>query len=317
VLTRSVPGGNGNKTHSRLAGSLGESAGGGRPVADYYALIARAIGGGGTVESRRSIYDRARSAQLTQLRKLEPPLNEAEIDRERLALDEAIHRVECEAVGGSRANVTNGTRHNRESRRAVVRTESEGPQKVLADRPRGALKAKSKNSPTANDFSLLSNPFILLRVTPSSTAFEIKQAYEDAVEDEIASAEVLQRAQQSLLTPKLRIDAELGGFLDVRPELASRIVAKLEQSAGRKELEQELVSLHALPKSNVLAHLGTQSPLGVPELFELLQAQAIIAIGSTCDAVLEARELAGAGRVDREAVAEALGRLEDRQIRGV
>jgi hypothetical protein len=285
-------------------------------VADYYALIARAVGGAGTDESRRSIYDRARAAQLTQLRKREP-LSEAEINRERLALEEAIHRVECEAVGGSQTNVTNRTLDNREPRRAAVRTELERPQKVITDCPGGALKAKSKNAPTANDFSLLSNPFILLRVTPSSTAVEIKQAYEDAVEDEIAPANVLQRAQQSLLTPKLRIDAEVGGFLDVRPELVSRIVAKLEQSAGRKELEQELVSLHALPKSNVLTHLGSQSPLGISALFELLQAQATVPIGSACDAVIEARELAGCGRVDREAVAKALTRLEDRQIRGV
>jgi hypothetical protein len=245
-----------------------------------------------------------------QLRKLEPPLRETEINRARLALEEAIHRVEREAVGGSQTNITNRTLHNRQPRRPPGTTELEAPQKPIADRPGGALT-------TANGFSLLSNPFVLLRVTPSSTAVEIKQAYEDAVEDEIAPADVLQRAQQSLLTPKLRIDAEVGGFPDVRPELASRIVVKLEQSACRKELEHEFVSLHALPKSNVLAHLGSQAPLNAPALLELLQAQATIAIGSACDAVIEARELAGVGRVDREAVAEALARLEARQIRGV
>jgi hypothetical protein len=79
VLTRSVLGGNGKKTN--LVSSLGESAGGGRRVADYYASIARAVGGAGTDESRRSIYDRARTAQLTQLRKLEPRLSETEINR--------------------------------------------------------------------------------------------------------------------------------------------------------------------------------------------------------------------------------------------
>jgi hypothetical protein len=287
-------------------------------VADYYALIARAVGGVGSDETRRSIYDQARTAQLTQLRNLEPPLSETKINHQRLALEEAIRRVECEAAGGPGVSVqekqlTNGTPHHRQPPRA----EAEGPQKRLAGRCSEASKSKSRNAAAAPDFSLLSNPFVLLRVTPCSTALEIKQAYEDAVEDEIAPANILQRAQQSLLTPKLRIDAEVGGFLDVRPELASRIVAKLERSAGRKELEHELVSLHALPKTNVLAHLGSQSPLGVPALFELLQAQATVAIGSTCDAVIEARELAGAGRVDREAVAEALARLEDRQIKGV
>jgi hypothetical protein len=156
-----------------------------------------------------------------------------------------------------------------------------------------------------------------LRVTPCSTAPEIKQAYEDAIEDEIAPADILQRAQQSLLTPKLRIDAEVGGLLDVRPELAKRIIGKLEGNASREELEDELVSLHALPKSNVLAHLGSQSPLGVLELLQLLEAQATVAVGSVHDAVIEAREQAGVGKVDRQVVAEAVTRLEDRQIRGV
>jgi hypothetical protein len=286
-------------------------------VADYYALIARAVRGAGTDESRRSIYDRARTAQLTHLRKVHPPPSETEINRERLALEEAIDRVECEAIGGSQTNVTKRKPRDGQPRRAAVTTQLEFSQKVIADRPNGAWKAKSKNAVTANGFSLLSNPFVLLRVTPSSTAVEIKQAYEDAVEDEIAPADVLQRAQQSLLTPKLRIDAEVGGFLDVRAELASRIIVKLEQGAGQKELEHELASLHSLPKSNVFAHVGSQSPLGVSALFELLRAQATIAIGSACDAVIEARELAGVGRVDREAVADALARLEDRQIRGV
>jgi hypothetical protein len=291
-------------------------------VADYHALIARAVGGAGSNETRCSIYDRARTAQLTQLRKLEPPLSEIEINRERSALEEAIRRVERDAVDGLHANVQgkrsiSDTPHDRQPGRTHVNAELKGPQKPIGDRRNGASKPQSKNGAANTDFSLLLNPFVLLRVTPFSTALEIKQAYEDAVEDEIAPADVLQRAQQSLLTPKLRIDAEVGGFLDVQPELASRIVTKLQQSASRKQLEDELVSLHALPKTNVLAHLGSQSPLGVPGLFELLQAQATIAIGSACDAVMEARELAGAGRVDRELVAEALTRLEDRQIKAV
>jgi hypothetical protein len=74
-------------------------------MADYYALIARAVGGADSDESRRSIYNWARTAQLTKLRKLEPSLSEAEINRERLALEEAIRRSECGSDGGSRAIV--------------------------------------------------------------------------------------------------------------------------------------------------------------------------------------------------------------------
>jgi hypothetical protein len=69
-------------------------------MADYYPLIARAIGGldKNSGENRRALYDRARSALVSQLRGVEPPLDETDITRERLALEEAIRKVEAEAA---------------------------------------------------------------------------------------------------------------------------------------------------------------------------------------------------------------------------
>jgi hypothetical protein len=65
-------------------------------MADYYPLIARAIEGlsNRSPEARRSVYERARTALTDQLRSLDPPLSEADIERERLSLDDAIARVE-------------------------------------------------------------------------------------------------------------------------------------------------------------------------------------------------------------------------------
>jgi len=67
-------------------------------MADFYPILARAIAGlpDKSPEARRAVYDRARSALVAQLRSLDPPLGEAEIMRERLALDEAVSRVEAE-----------------------------------------------------------------------------------------------------------------------------------------------------------------------------------------------------------------------------
>jgi hypothetical protein len=68
-------------------------------MADYHALISRAVAGleHNTGENRRVLYDRARSALLNQLRGVDPPLDESDITRERLALEEAIRRVEADA----------------------------------------------------------------------------------------------------------------------------------------------------------------------------------------------------------------------------
>jgi hypothetical protein len=75
-------------------------------MADYYPLIARAIAGldpNASGESRRALYERARSALIAQLRSVEPALSEAEITRERLALEESVRRVEAEAVQRQRS----------------------------------------------------------------------------------------------------------------------------------------------------------------------------------------------------------------------
>ncbi len=70
-------------------------------MADYYPLIARAISGldpSAPAESRRALYERARTALISQLRGVQPALSEAEITRERLALEDAVRRVEADAV---------------------------------------------------------------------------------------------------------------------------------------------------------------------------------------------------------------------------
>jgi hypothetical protein len=69
-------------------------------MADYYPLISRAVAGleKNTGENRRALYERARGALLTQLRSLTPALNESDITRERLALEESIRKVEAESA---------------------------------------------------------------------------------------------------------------------------------------------------------------------------------------------------------------------------
>ncbi len=88
-------------------------------MADYYPLIARAVSGldKNTGENRRALYDRARAALVSQLRGVTPALDETDITRERLALEEAIRKVEAEAA----------------KRRADV-PEAEPPETSLRDR---------------------------------------------------------------------------------------------------------------------------------------------------------------------------------------
>jgi hypothetical protein len=75
-------------------------------MADYYPLISRAVSGldKNTGENRRALYDRARVALVNQLRGVQPALEESDITRERLALEESIRKVEAETAKRVRAD---------------------------------------------------------------------------------------------------------------------------------------------------------------------------------------------------------------------
>ena len=66
-------------------------------MADYQSLLTRAVAhlpNASVAAARQTIYDRARSALVTQLRSLRPPLPDSDIEREERALDNAIAQVE-------------------------------------------------------------------------------------------------------------------------------------------------------------------------------------------------------------------------------
>jgi predicted nucleotide-binding protein len=73
-------------------------------MADYYPLIARAVAGldKNTGDGRRVLYERARAALVAQLRGVTPALDESDVTRERLSLEEAIRKVEGESPRSTR-----------------------------------------------------------------------------------------------------------------------------------------------------------------------------------------------------------------------
>ena len=67
-------------------------------MAEYYPLLVRAVAAlpDAAPEARRQIYERARQALIGQLRKIDPPVPEADIERETRALDDAVAKLETE-----------------------------------------------------------------------------------------------------------------------------------------------------------------------------------------------------------------------------
>src|SRR5258708_17826042 len=81
-------------------------------MADYYPLIARAVAGldKNPGDARRALYERARAALVAQLRGVTPALDESDVTRERLALEEAIRKVEGESARQSTSRSDTATR---------------------------------------------------------------------------------------------------------------------------------------------------------------------------------------------------------------
>jgi hypothetical protein len=118
-------------------------------MTDYYPLIARAIAGldpNAPGESRRALYERARTALIAQLRGVEPPLSESVITRERLSLEEAVRKVESEAAQRARDATRAGpARVGDVVRRANVRQPAEPPH-VGAQAPNAQSAAREPGS---------------------------------------------------------------------------------------------------------------------------------------------------------------------------
>jgi hypothetical protein len=130
-------------------------------MADYYPLIARAVSGldKNTGENRRALYDRARTALVSQLRGVEPALDETDITRERLALEEAIRKVEAEAARRPRADVSESAaepslrdRGLRDFRETVAEAEGLGTAAAEAKRAAHATYESIPAEPGSHDF---------------------------------------------------------------------------------------------------------------------------------------------------------------------
>ena len=81
--------------------------GGGHPRSNYHRLIARAVKGldRSSAEARQLIYERARKALIAHLRFNQPGLPKEVIVKERLALEDAIRKIEAEATRKSRTEI--------------------------------------------------------------------------------------------------------------------------------------------------------------------------------------------------------------------
>jgi hypothetical protein len=122
-------------------------------MADYHPLIARAVAGleRNTGDARRALYERARTALVAQLRGVTPALSESDVTRERLALEEAIRKVEAESA---RQTLAEPAPQKEASRRVRA------PEMPRWDPPSGPASERTSSAPplTSRNDSLARKP---------------------------------------------------------------------------------------------------------------------------------------------------------------
>ncbi len=113
-------------------------------MAEYFPLLDRAVSGlpDQTLEARRSIYDRARTALIGQLRGMQPPIDEENIERENQALDAAIARIEARYLAPVEP---------KRIEPSAPATEPALPRPALSQRPRPPLSPRTSVAAPAAD----------------------------------------------------------------------------------------------------------------------------------------------------------------------
>lgn len=160
-------------------------------------------------------------------------------------------------------------------------------------------------------FSLDRNPFRIVGAVLESTLSEISDLVDDATLDgDVAEADLL-KAQQTLVTPRLRISAELSWLLGLSRKQQSRLFEDLRQG----KIEPLLKSLELLPElaaANIAAHL-CGSGRGSSEFIHLMaQAWSDLDEDYHLTVLNRARQAAGMPQVQMEPFKDAL--LELRQV---
>ncbi|HEX4004721.1 MAG TPA: hypothetical protein VHX60_00970 [Acidobacteriaceae bacterium] len=161
-------------------------------------------------------------------------------------------------------------------------------------------------------FDLVKNPFWLLRTSIRARKQDVLDALESAISDEIAPESELLRAQQIILAPKTRIEAELSWLPDLAPSRAAVIVGILATNPPREIALQLLDGVDGLSRANVAADICRRYPGQVDLLDQLTESYEALFLADIEEAINANRKIAGFTLVDSELLKEALSKIENR-----
>lgn len=160
--------------------------------------------------------------------------------------------------------------------------------------------------------SLVDNPFNLLGVSVRSNRDEIFSAYEDALIAGHHEEAVLQKAQQVLLNPRARLDAELTWMPELAPASARAAMAELTRGEfSPVDADRLLDGTTGLARANLAAALCRLFPGQFARVAALVNACGDITRAGAANTVISARSAAGFPPPDSALLDQAFIRLID------
>lgn len=161
---------------------------------------------------------------------------------------------------------------------------------------------------------LQANAFVVLGLAPSATNDSVIEAFEDLSADHPHDELFFVAARQTLLSPRQRLAAELGYFVDTPDSEACRLLHAVQKpEVDQSILRASTSRLSPLSRCNLLTHLVQVGPLDADLLVELVGAQAEIDWVTALRAVNHSRTAAGIVAASSTLLSEELQKVLQRQ----
>jgi peptidoglycan hydrolase-like protein with peptidoglycan-binding domain len=169
----------------------------------------------------------------------------------------------------------------------------------------------------ASTFDILRNPFILLGIAPSVSVSEIAEAYDDAIADANQLQADLAAARQAILSPPLRLAAEVSCLLDMPKQDWRSVLTALKSSQSLPALRKAFAKVAPLSRANLLAHLSAHAASDASTMVAWVEAQSKIDPDLICRELARLRSLARVAPPDGSAVRAALDQLRESHARAL
>jgi hypothetical protein len=167
------------------------------------------------------------------------------------------------------------------------------------------------------NFDLTKNAFALLATTPRADRTQIDDAFHDALlsTDAHEDETVLNRAQQSLISPRDRLENELSYFIDTKPATIHKIVAALQNGEAAHFIDD----LVGLDRANLLAHLCCVGHIDGRRkaALELVEVHGEMNPSDVGEAIIAVRSISGFGTIEMSALLSGLKRLRQHHAKAV